>query len=793
MKGPRGRLASWLLASALALPGAVDPNAQTTSSSVVGTVRTQDGEAVPGAIVEVASPESGAVRVAVTDAAGAYRIDLLAPGPWKVGARFAHGEASESLQVTLRLQQVLRVDLRLGSAIAETVTVTGAAPVVDPQRIGGELRLEGAQAGVLPVSGRLVTDLALLDSSVRPTPPGNFYGERGTVFIVNGQSGRANAFLVDGLDNNDQTSGTSPNAFFSQQVIRELVVNTHQYAPEFGRATGAVFNIVTERGGNETVSDVFVQGTREAWNDEGSFVGSLPVSDAEQSTLRRLQAGFRVGGPMVRNRSFYFLAYEHQQASDVFPYTGVTKDAVHGGVAVAPSRDDNLFLRSDFNLTPTHSLMVRLSADDRATPMLNVGGITTPDRGSRVEEQDVQLAAALTSVLSADLLHEARLLVGRSNFEQFANSTLPGVERPSGAFGGSNLSQQLREEDRAELVDNLTYRVGRHTLKFGASITGSVTRVQTLFNPSGNFTYDTDSPFEPGDGYVRGSTDCTFAGIPPDPCAGVEGADDDGDGLVDEAPDPSTYPVVYQLIFGKPKAAFRDTEIALFLQDGWQVGPRLLLDYGLRYDLSTFRLPADARVESAVPNGGAGIDGNNLAPRLGFTFAPTPGGRLLFRGGAGVFYGKIVIGFPAVAAVTSQTRIGLTFPEGFGFEITEELIEEEGIDAVLPDIVFPEELIMRFSTGTRLDTPYTNQLNLGMEYAVGAHGAFHANVIRALGYHQPLFRDLNPPVGTRPPGIPRRGGTGTPGSIWGGVTGATERGGRRPTRCPRRSTRARIR
>ncbi len=754
MRRPRGRLSIWLLVVASAFPGVEDLLAQTTSSAVVGTVRTREGETVPGAVVEIESPRTGAVRTALTDRFGAYRIDLLAPGQWKVGARLAGAEASESLQVTLRLQQVLRVDLTLGSAIAESVTVTGTAPVVDPQRTGGELRLEGAQANVLPVSGRVATDLALLDSSVRPTPPGNFYGERGTVFVVNGQSGRANAFLVDGLDNNDQTSGTAPNAFFSQQVIRELVVNTHQYAPEFGRATGAVFNIVTERGGNETLSDVFFVGTRQAWNEEGSFVGSLPVGDTEQSTLQRFQAGFRIGGPIVKNESFYFLAYEHQQASDVFPYTGITADGVHGGVAAAPGRGDNLFFRTDFNLTPAHSLMVRISADDRTTSMLNVGGITTPDRGSRVEEQDLQLAAAFTSVLSADVLNEARLLVGRSIFDQFANSDRPGVERPSGAFGGNNLNRQLRHEIRAELVDNLTFRRGNHTPKLGVSVTRSSTDVRTRFNPNGNFTYDTDRPFEPGEGYIRNVYDCYYAGGQTQPCDGPTPGDDDGDGIENEPADPTTYPVVYQLIFGEPHATFDDTEIGLFTQDTWQVGPRLLLDYGVRYDVSTFHLPADARVESTVPNGGAGIDRNNLAPRVGFTFAPTPGGRLLFRGGAGVFYGKMVIGFPAVAAVTSQTRIGLTFPEGFGFEITEKLIEEEGIAAVLPDIVFPEELIMRFSTGTRLDTPYTNQINLGMECAVGTHGAIHANAIRALGYHQPLFRDLNPPVGTRPPGIP---------------------------------------
>src|SRR4030095_8840605 len=198
----------------------------------------------------------------------------------------------------------------------------------------------------------------------------------------------------------------------------------------------------------------------------------------------------------------------------------------------------------------------------------------------------------------------------------------------------------------------------------------------------------------------------------------------------------------FQLIDGSPAATLDDVRVGLFAQDTWQAGKYLLLNYGLRYDLSTYHLPEDARVQSSIPNGGAETDRNDLAPRLGFTWTPTANGRLVVRGGAGMFYDKLVLGFPAVAAITSGTKIGLFFPQGLTAELTEDTVEEVGIDVIKDALLFPDNLVMRFSTGTTLDAPYVNQFNLGMEWGVGAHGAIDADAVRGVGYPTPRFRDL---------------------------------------------------
>jgi len=730
--------------------------AQSTSASLAGRVLGLDGRPVADAVVRVRSDETGLVRNDVCDQRGRYRIDLLSPGRWTVVAQQGDGAVSESHTVELSLQQTLTLDLTIGQGLQERVSVVAEAALLDPTRTGGELTVPGERADALPIPGRSVTELALLDPRVQTAANGNFYGERGSVFVINGQSGRANSFLVDGLDNNDRTSGTSLGAFFSQQVIREFVVMTHQYAPEFGRASGGVVNILTRQGSNDAAGELFVQGSSGGWSELGAVISSLPptAQAGPDDTSTGLQYGFRAGGPLRKDRAFYFVAAERQDDDVVTVWQGLNRDGSFGGWLTAPARSDNVFLRTDFNLGVANTLMLRLSLDDRDTQAVNVGGRASPEFGFLIEESDAQFAASMTSIVSTGLLNEVRLLVASSEFDQFADSDRPGVDRPSGQFGGNNLYRQLRDEERVQLIDNLHAQVGGHALKFGVDVSRIRTTIETAFNPAGNFLYRTDDPFEAGD---CGNIDATDVNPldprQPVPCVGSPGVDDDGDGVIDEPALPYTYPLVLQYVFGEPRAVFHDTQLALFAQDGWRIGPRWRLDYGLRYDLSTFVLPASARVSSSIPNGGAGRDEDNLAPRLGFTFTPT-GGRWVVRGGGGLFYDKLVLGFPAVSAVTEQTRIGFVPLQGLAFETTERDVEafiaQFGLEAyrqALEDAAFfDQDLILRFSTATELETPYAVQASLGADRAVGGHGLMSVNVTRALGYHLPLMRDLNPVV-----------------------------------------------
>jgi hypothetical protein len=210
-------------------------------------------------------------------------------------------------------------------------------------------------------------------------------------------------------------------------------------------------------------------------------------------------AGLRWGGPFEKDKAFWIAAYEHQDASTVVPYTGTTADGVVGGRYDARNKDDNAFFRTDFNIDPQNTLMVRLSYDGRSTEGINVGGISTPQWGFSLDEHDVQLAAGLTSVFNPALIHELRLLVGTSSILQRGNASVSGVEHPSAQFGGNNLNRQERDASVFQLVQNLTWVKRHHTMKFGYDVTPSRTKVKARFNPNGNFIYRSDDPFEPGD------------------------------------------------------------------------------------------------------------------------------------------------------------------------------------------------------------------------------------------------------------------------------------------------------
>jgi hypothetical protein len=775
----------WLRRSALvcvlAALAAAGARAQSTTATLTGRVTTPDKTAVPAALVQARSDESGATRAATSGDDGSFRFDLLSPGSWSVVARSPEGILSDTKTITLRLQQTGEVELILGTGLEEEMTVRADVALVDPRRTGGELRILGTQAEDLPIAGRNAVELSLLDSSVRQAAPSSYYGERAAPFVVNGQTGRANSYLVDGLDNNDLASGTSLNATFSDLVISEFVLMTHQFAPEFGRASGGVLNLVTERGTNELDGLGFVQGAPQAFSASGTLVNSLPDTEGVPAQSSHWSAGMKFGGPFRKDKSFWFAAYEHQEDSAIVPYTGYTADGVVGGRYQALSNDDNLFFRTDFNLDPANTLMMRLSYDRRSTGGINVGGISTPQWGFGLEESDVQFGAGLTTVINPSLICETRLLLGGSSLSQQSNSQISGVEHPSAQFGGNNLSRQERDASVFQLVQNLTWVKGHHTAKFGYDVTPSRTKVKASFNPNGNFIYRSDVPFEPGDDGgitfgdlpLRCSEDATEVCVlgANDPCPGLgkgtcepnydipvdpfdNDIDDDGDGVIDEPALPYTYPIVFQLIEGSPDATLDDTAIAAFAQDTWQVTPSWVFDFGLRYDLDTFTLPSDAVVYSTVPNGGAGRDYNNLAPRLGFTYTAGKNREWVVRGGAGVFYNKTVLAFPAVAAITSGTKIGMIFPQGLTFELTEALIAQYGIDAIRDVLVFPDSLTLRFSTGTRLDSTQANLFNLGFDRTIGKHGVFSANVTRSLTYHVPLMQDLNPVIGTDIQGMP---------------------------------------
>jgi hypothetical protein len=543
---------------------------------------------VADAVVTVRHQGTAALRQAVAGDDGRYAFNLLRPGLYTVQVQAPGYLSVVRESVTLPLQGTVILDFPLAPTFVEEVTVTGAARLLDPTNTTGGFLVGAEELSELPLPGRQFTDLAMLDAAVLPVAPGTFVGEKAAVFSANGQGGRANTFLVDGLDNNDATIGSRSNALFSQEVIQEFHLMTDGYQAEFGRATGGVLNIITRSGGNRLAGKAFLQSSGERWNETGEFAESLPPAPDDVESVERLQFGAHLSGPIRRDRAFYFLAYEQDAIDEVLPYVGVTRNGAPGGRLLARNRGRNAFARFDVVLGANHQLQTRLSWDRSYAFGVNVGGVITPEAGSRFAETTGQFAASLTSAFGQRWYNELRLLASHSDVEQLANSDRVGVDRPSGIFGGTHVQEQDRGETRFQLVDNVSYFRGNHALKFGIDVARVSVDIGVAFNDNGLFLYTNDRPYEPGDNGLGG--------------IGARGVDDDGDGVVDELPDFETYALAYQLIQGSPRATFDTTIFAAFVQDEVRVTPHLRVNFGLRYDLDTLRLDDRFAIRGAPPN-----------------------------------------------------------------------------------------------------------------------------------------------------------------------------------------------
>lgn len=748
------RPGSW--AALVVLLVCVSPAAgQTVSSTIRGKVTDLSDQGIPGVRIVAVETGTSFSREALTGPNGRYQISLLRPGTYRVSAELPGYGRGMQRDAGLGLQATLVVNFQLPPALEEHIQVSGAPALLDLNTTALVTRLNRATIESTPIDGRNFLSLALLDSSIESPAGGFFSAGEELVYSVNGAGGRANSFLVDGSSNNDLVFGTAANARFPMLALQEYVVLKGGYGAEFGRASGGVFNVITRSGTNRLSGTAFYDLSNASLNNRVEFSGGTPDGPLSNEGPERQQFGFSLGGPLVKNKAFFFAAYESGRVDDIGFFTGTDRDGNAGGYFEQSRDSERVFLKTEFHLTPAQILTARISYADDTRRGVNIQGRFTTDTGSSIHQENFQAYLSLKSIFSPTFFNEARLLFSNSDGTQTANSDNPGVERPGGIFGGDDLNRREQQEVQFQFVDNITWIHGNHSLKFGVDITRVNVDITTAFNPNGTYVYTTDEPFEGGDnglGFKGNSVAASGIGIP--------GVDDDGDGVIDEVRILETYPLVYRLLEGKPSISVNDTVLALFVQDEWRVRDNVMLHFGLRYDLESFELDEQYAVESTIDNGGAGNDTDNVAPRFSFSWLPAGSGKVLMRGGIGMFYDKVVLGFPSIAAITSGQTIRLGFFQGLGFPCNEDFLEKYGVDVVrtqcgLLDLDI-ESLSLRFSTGDTMDTPYTVQANIGFDYSSGNGLLFGLNFVHARGHHIPLFRDLNPIIGEGVvPGLPR--------------------------------------
>src|SRR5262245_39252158 len=298
-------VALWLLASPAA--------AQFETSTVLGTVNDQLGGAVPGATVTLTSLDTGIAQTKATDGHGGFEFFNVRIGTYRLTADLQGFQtaSTDKLRVTVGARQ--RVDLVLTPGqVSEAVEVTASVSVLERDTSQKSQLITGDQAVALPLNGREYSSLALLTTGVRQSAlnTGSASTLREGSFNVNGLRSTFNNFLLDGLDNN--AYGTS-NQGFSNQVMQpppdsvaEFRVVTNNLSAEYGRSAGATLNVAYKSGTNALHGAAWEFLRDTSLNATGFF---KPVT-GEKPPLERHQSGAVLGGPIVKNRAFFFLDYE---------------------------------------------------------------------------------------------------------------------------------------------------------------------------------------------------------------------------------------------------------------------------------------------------------------------------------------------------------------------------------------------------------------------------------------------------------------------------------------------------
>ena len=718
-----------VLSLLLMAPAMLVAQSQATTGTIEGNTFDQTGAVLPGATVTIRNPATGVVRTVASDEKGYFRAPLLPPGSYQVTAELSGFARLQRTGLTLSIGQTVNISLKLQVAGgSETVTVSGEGPVVETTRTQISSTVNERAIAGLPVNGRNFIDFVLLTPGVtRDVRTGDisFAGQRGTL----------NSLVIDGADNNNtffgQTlgrtgSGRAPYQF-SQDAVKEFQVNSNGYSPEFGRAGGAVINVVTKSGENAFHGSGFWY-----YRDRSLNANDLinKINAREKSPYHFNQFGGDVSGPIKRDRAFFFFDYDGQRntqpnlvflnlpasiPSDADTQTGLQ---ILQGKSQSWNRtqDQDVYLvKTDFQLNTNNRLSVRYNHQNFTGEGFENGGPqnSLEHTGASLVKTDT-LNVAWHSILSPTFLNEFRFQYARDKEPGLANSSDPEVTVLQGGqtvlvIGRNFFSPRDTTIQRGQFADNISHLRGNHNLKIGVDL--NIDRILNFF--PGNFSgayrftslagFSRGRPTGPGERYVQ-----AFPG------EGTTGA--------------TTRPNIL--------------EFAVFFQDDWRVSRSLTLNFGARFDLQSFEQPSTKNPDPQLASNGIdtsvlNTDGNNVAPRVGFAWKPMPAGnRLVFRGGYGIFYGRT----PSIMVGTAHSNNGLsvqtiTFTGGIAPTWPNRLT------SIPSGVALPKPTIFVFSPD--YVNPYVQQGSFAAELGLTPETSFSATYLFVKGTHLQRSRDIN--------------------------------------------------
>ena len=383
---------------------------------------------VPGVGVTAVNVDTTLTRSTATDTSGRYMLPAVPPGVYSVTAELFGFGGQTRANVPLLLGQSARVDFSLRlSGVTELITVAATAPVLDARRVAVAFSVGEEQIDGLPINGRNFVNFAALTPGVttdRTTTRG-IIATSGLSFT--GQPSRANSLTVDGFDNNDVTTG-GVRGLFSQEAIREFQVLTDSYSAEFGRAAGGVVNVVTKSGTNDLHGNAFFYFRNERLNAKEHFEkfdvfgGAI---DQAKAPFSQKQWGATLGGPLRKDKTFFFLSYEQSevQASNFVNIDPAAANVLRGagfpvelGHVPYGADSSQALVKIDHQWTASDTLTLRGNVSRITNENAEAfGGLVARSRAAGCCAKDWFVSAVQTDILSSRWVSETRVLVSRQD------------------------------------------------------------------------------------------------------------------------------------------------------------------------------------------------------------------------------------------------------------------------------------------------------------------------------------------------------------------------------------------
>jgi hypothetical protein len=686
-----------------------------TTAALGGSTRDAAGQVIPSALITVRDLATNQTRRATSDADGNFRVSVLPVAAYEVRVESTGFASYVNPQVTVAVGRTTILDITLRPAdVNAEVTVTDRLPALDTSQTAVTTSIDPERIEELPVNSRNYLEFTLLAPGVAPSnpqatgggsnssSPGASLADSG--FTFGGLRPRSNTISIDGLDNTDETTGAARVAL-SPEIVREFQIVNNGLSAEFGGAAGGAINVVTKTGSNEFHGDVFTFFQNERFNARSPF--SDPLSSRPR--FRRYQPGGALGGPIRRDRAFFYVALEqeHLAAEDESEIDRATRARINSLLATgfAPHLSVRSLAAQRFStgadeteaagkLTypagSRHTLNFRFAFTNVRARGDAFNNDTLSDKTARgsAYTKDYQLTGSVISVLSPRLINELRLQASTRNVVTHAGDPAgPSLEIVGLArFGRPFDAEATRRETREQLVNNISSSRARSEWKTGATLNHVSLFDDARDGFGGLFIFRTLDDFANGRS------------------------------------------ALWRQAFGDSRTEFSVTSSGAFLQNQLRPTSGLTLNLGARYDVE--RLPKPFRT-----------DENNFSPRLGLAFSPS--NRWVVRAGFGLYYDRLPLAF--LNRVIQKNGVQ-AFEQAATDEDAARVFAATGGGPALNPIAAIAPSIFR--ADPQMVTPYSLQTNVGVERLLSTNVTLRADYLFTRGIHLPRTRNINllPPV-----------------------------------------------